>query len=112
MADAKQKGMTVRLVGGDGSQLKVGMRFYKLTGQFTSSVVHSTAKNGEGKRTHQRGASQTHPSREKAIEAVNALVAVAVQKGWIKPAGANGFEPKPDAFDVAHLPTAPKTAVT
>src|SRR5262245_3765912 len=103
MADAKTKGMTVRLVGGDGSQLKVGLRFYKQTGPFTSSVVHSTAKNGDGKRTHQRGASQTHATREKAVEAVNALVATAVQKGWVRPAGANGFEPKPDAFDVAHL---------
>jgi len=46
-----------------------------------------------------------HTTEEAAVLTMEKMVADAEKLGWIRKQRSSGFKAKPDAFDVAHLPT-------
>src|SRR5262245_22973189 len=77
--------MSVTLKSADGATLKVCARKDKRSTGATAFAIHSTAKNGDGKRVHTRGAITTHPTVDAAVAAMTALVETAVKAGWVRP---------------------------
>jgi hypothetical protein len=70
-----------------------------------------------GKKRSEKGATERHPTFEKARERVEQLAAKLAKLGWWRPSGGSGgFKARPDAFDADHLPlpgaAAPKAGKT
>lgn len=101
---------TVTLTAPSGERLHVQAKLNKKTGAITSAVVHSSAKNGDGKRTHARGATTTHATMDLAAQAVFALVTQATKLGWVKTQPM--ARAKADAFDANHIPAPGKPVPT
>lgn len=101
---------TTTLTSASGERLQVRLKIHKKTGQITSAVVHSSAKNGTGKRSHATGARATHVSLDEAARVVFALVTQATKLGWQQSVKVLATA-KPDAFDAQHIPAPSGKAV-
>lgn len=72
------------------------------------TYVTVVSKDPTGKKSKLRGVTETHTSQEAAQKAVDKIVEAAKKAGW-QPREKGGLnKPKPDAFDLAHLPSAKK----
>jgi hypothetical protein len=89
------------LHGADGATLRI-MALRRSDGSAITFAVHGV-KDGK-KRKNTRGASETHPSLDRAKVAMEKLAATAVKAGWVKKERAGGFARKPDAFTATSLP--------
>ncbi len=75
----------------------------------------TTEKNRSGKvkKERKRGASETHKDIAAANAAIEKLMAEVAKRGWTKKAArSGGFQSKPDAFDLNHLPLASSPSPT
>lgn len=98
MAD---KNVTVKLNGADGSQLRLVIKVpNKVRSKFAFEVAYATAKNGDGRRTHSRGASSVHDTLDQATAALTAARVAAVKVGWLLQVKTT----KADAFTLQTLP--------
>lgn len=101
--DAKKPRRTfsVNLRGAENAALRITMKL-KRDGTAVTYAVHST-KDGK-KRSNTRGATEHHATAEAAKAAQEKLVMQALKLGWARKERSGGFQAKPDAFDLAHLP--------
>jgi hypothetical protein len=93
-------------LGKEGPKLRVTAKQQK-DGSFRVFAAH-IEKGRDGKPVTKIGASSTHATTEVAKRAVDEMIAAVIAKGWtLKQTGLA----KPDAFDLANIPRAPKAAV-
>jgi hypothetical protein len=107
-AKTKIKGVSTSLTspaGKDGPSLRF-TALSKKDGSFRTFATY-VEKGKDGKNVNKQGASSTHPSMEQAKKAIDEMIAAAVAKGWVQ-RHTGRIAAKPDAFDLANLPRAPK----
>jgi hypothetical protein len=97
------RSFSTTLHGADGATLRI-MALKRADGSAITFAVH-TVKDGK-KRKNTRGATEQHPSLDKAKVAMEKLAATALKAGWVKKERAGGFARKPDAFTSSSLPAA------
>ncbi len=105
------RSFSTALHGPEGEVLRVVAVFRKDGGARTF-VVHSTTKDAKGKRVNTRGATQTWPSGDAAVKAVERVAQEAIKKGWARSQRVAGFAARPDAFSLDTLPVPKPTKPT
>jgi hypothetical protein len=109
-AKTKIKGVSTSLTspaGKDGPSLRFTM-LAKSDGTYSTFATY-VEKGKDGKSANKKGATSTHATVEAAKKAMDELIAAAVAKGWVQRRTGRATA-KPDAFDLAGLPAAPKAA--
>jgi hypothetical protein len=93
---------SVTLSAVDGTTTLRLMALKRADGSAITFAIHTTVDGKKRKNT--RGATETHPSLDRAKVAMERLAATAIKAGWIRKERTGGFARKPDSFDAAHLP--------
>lgn len=103
---AKPRTSIIRTLTNGGSR-RLQLNAIKNKNDWSCFVVEQEV-TGSGKtmklKTIDRGATERVADEASAAAYITKVQAAAVKIGWQIPEGPKGFEAKPDAFDLAHLP--------